>query len=386
MLLELMKKAGVSQAALCKGAKLSRTTASRIVTHGCWPQRDVDAPRRIKAFLAGKGIETADLEQIEAPKEVAPNVRQHAEAGPEASIAEVNQEEFMLLPFQKLSQQARTHFHLPKSPFINDVREDEDVFESANTRYVRVSMLDAAMNQGFIGVFGESGAGKSVLAEDFSDSAARRRITVIRPSILAMENNDNKGKALKSLQIAEAIIHTLDPGVPLKQTLEARERQAKQLLQSGRQQGENHVIIVEEAHCLPRMTLKHLKRFREIDGARRPLIGIILLGQTELKNLLGESAPAEVREVMQRCELIELAPLGADLEAYLRHKFARIGVKVADVLEADAYDAIRVELFDKAKGRDMTYPLAVNNLVSLAMNAAASTGWEKVDAQVIGGC
>lgn len=378
---QLLVTHGITQQALGDGAGLSRGALYRLLTAGEFPVRDPGAKQRAFDFLAKNGVDRGSLETIFSQQKKAPVVLTHAEADPEATIEET-QEEFMLLPFQQISQLAREHFRLPRSPFVNDVRADDDVFESKNTRYVRATMLDAALNQGFVAVFGESGAGKSVLAEDFWDNAASRRVTVIRPSILAMETNDNKGKALKALQIAEAIIHTLDPDVPLKQTLEARERQAEKLLQASRQQGESHVLLLEEAHCLPRLTLKHLKRFREISGVRRPLIGIILVGQTELKNLLGDTAPAEVREVMQRCELIELLPLGGDLEAYLRHKFGRIGVKVTDVLADDAYDAMRAKLFDKT---DMTYPLAVNNLVTKAMNNAAVTGWPKIDAQVIGG-
>lgn len=383
MLRDLLQSARISQSALGAGARISRGALHRLLAGGALPVRDAEAPKRITDFLASRGVDRGALENLfTAAKEVAPNVQQHAGAGPEANAAiESDQEETMLLPFQRVSQQACMHFGLPRSPFVNDVREDDDVFESPNTRYVRSALLDTAQNQGFVAVFGESGAGKSVLAEDFMESAASRRITVIRPSILAMENNDTKGKALKAMQIAEAIIHTLDPHVPLKRTLEARERQAEELLQAGRTQGEHHVILVEEAHCLPRLTLKHLKRFREMSGARRPIVGIILIGQTELRNLLGKTAPAEVREVMQRCELIELLPLGRDLEAYLRHKFARINIKVSDVLAEDAYDAIRAVLY--SDGDDMSYPLVVNNLVARCMNEAAATAWAKVDAQVV---
>lgn len=382
MLRDLLQSARISQAALGAGARLSRGALHRLLSDGTLPVRDAEAPKRIADFLARHGVDRSALENLfTAAKEVAPNVVQHAGADPEANPSESEQEETMLLPFQRVSQQACMHFGLPRSPFVNDVREDDDVFESPNTRYVRSALLDTALNQGFTAVFGESGAGKSVLAEDFMESAADRRITVIRPSILAMENNDTKGKALKAMQIAEAIIHTLDPNVALKRTLEARERQAEELLQAGRTQGQHHVILVEEAHCLPRLTLKHLKRFREMSGARRPIVGIILIGQTELKNLLGKTAPAEVREVMQRCELIELLPLGRDLEAYLRHKFARIGIKASDVMADDAYDEIRTVLYDQ--GVDMSYPLVVNNLVACCMNAAVEAGWAKVDAQVV---
>jgi type II secretory pathway predicted ATPase ExeA len=101
----------------------------------------------------------------------------------------------------------------------------------------------------------------------------------------------------------------------------------------------------------------------------------------------------EVREVAQRCEIISLPALDADLEAYLALKFSRAGTKLADVMAPDAIDAIRARLVDTrgSRGavrvaRSMCYPLVVNNLTIRALNAAAVAGMPRVDAQVIAGC
>ena len=142
---------------------------------------------------------------------------------------------------------------------------------------------------------------------------------------------------------------------------------------------------------MPKPTLKHLKRFLELRQRLSRLLGICLVGQPELLTLLSDKSP-EVREVMQRCEIIELPPLDNDLEAYIAHKFARAGAKAEDVLAADAYDAIRARLIRMPRGGkasdavSLCHPLVVNNLVTRAMNAAAAAGWPKVDAQVIAGC
>ena len=121
------------------------------------------------------------------------------------------------------------------------------------------------------------------------------------------------------------------------------------------------------------------------------LVGIALIGQPELRDRLG-SQNADLREVSQRCEIVELEPLDAELEGYLRHKFARFDLKFEDVFAPDAADAIRQRLVHMPRGgkpqdaRSECYPLVVNNLVCRAMNAAARAGWPQVDAQVVGGC
>ena len=142
---------------------------------------------------------------------------------------------------------------------------------------------------------------------------------------------------------------------------------------------------------MPIATVKHLKRFLELKDGLQRLLGIALVAQPELRELLHSQNP-EVREVMQRCEIVDMAPLDNELEAYLRHKFARFDLKYEQVFAQDAADAIRARLIHLPRGgkaadaRSVCYPLVVNNLVSRAMNAAQRAGWPTVDAQVIAGC
>ena len=299
----------------------------------------------------------------------------------------------MLLQNQALSPEARKHFALPRNPFVDDVQGVDDVYQSKSVRYVRATLLDAALHHGFVAIVGESGAGKSTLAEDLEEriKADKRDVLVVRPYVLAMEATDAKGKTLKSAAIAEALIAALDPAAPVRSNPQARYAQLHTLLKASRAAGRRHLLVVEEAHCLPTATLKHLKRFLELKDGMQRLLGVALIGQPELRERLG-SHNAEVREVMQRCEVVELEALDGELEAYLRHKFARFELKYEDVFAADAADAIRARLIHLPRGakaseaKSLCFPLVVNNLVCRAMNAAARVGFDKVDADVIGGC
>jgi type II secretory pathway predicted ATPase ExeA len=392
MLQTILTANHISQGALGKAVALSKSAVSRIVAHGEWPRRDAGAPKRVADYLLSQGVSQDALEIIFPVQEKAPDVVTHAEAVPEATTT-ATQEETMLLRYETLTQQALQHFGLVRSPFVDDVRTRADVFSNKNMRYVRAVLLDAAQNQGFIGLVGESGAGKSTLVDELEERITDEghQIIIVRPSVLAMEENDEKGRTLKSGQIAEAIIRTLDPSASPKRSPEARDRQVHALLKSSRTAGYSVLLVIEEAHCLPIATLKHLKRFREIKQGLARLMGVCLVGQTELRARLSEQK-AEVREVVQRCELVELEPLDNDLEAYLIHKFKRMDMTSDDVLAADAFDAIRARLIRMPRGGkpsdaiSLCYPQVVNNLLTRAMNAAAMNGWPKVDAQVIGGC
>ncbi len=299
----------------------------------------------------------------------------------------------MLLQNATLTPEARQHFKLPRNPFVDDIESPDDVYQTTSVRYVRAALMDCAQHHGFMAVVGESGAGKSTLAEDLEEriKVEGREILVIRPYVLAMERDDVKGKTLKSSHIAEAIAYALDPGLKVKSSPEARFRQVHELLKASRRAGRRHLLVIEEAHCLPSATLKHLKRFIELKDGLQRLVGVALIAQPELRDRL-HSQNAEVREVMQRCELVELQPLDGELEAYLRHKFGRFDLKYSDVFAPDAADAIRTRLVHVPRGgkpsdaRSQCFPLVVQNLVCRAMNAAARAGWPQVDAQVIGGC
>lgn len=330
---------------------------------------------------------------FQKPKKLAPASSQQAEAFPSVPSTETEKEDSMLLVSEGLKPETRKHFKLPRNPFVDDIQTSADVYQTPSVRYVRLALMDCAQHHGFIAVVGESGAGKSTLAEDLQERirADGKDILIIRPYVLGMEGTDDRGKTLKSTQIAESITTVLDPNVALKLSSEARFRQVHELLKASHAIGRRHLLVIEEAHCLPLATLKHLKRFLELKDGMQRLIGIALIGQPELRQRLS-SQNAEVREVAQRCEVVTLDPLDAELEGYLQHKFARFDLKLTDVFEPDAFDAIRARLIRMPRGGKATdatsacYPLVVNNLVARAMNAAARASWPKVTADVIAGC
>lgn len=402
----LLPKLGLMQADLARGAGVSKSTISALVAHGQWPKRRGalvrDSVIKLLCKHGAKPGQIARLPKIEeaaiaTSKKLTPASGKPAEVDPSVSLlTPTRKDDQMLLQNEALSPQAREHFGLLRSPFVDDVRSSADVYQTASVRYARAALLDAGLNHSFIALVGESGAGKSTLAEDLEERVAAdgRPLLVIRPYVLAMEANDNAGKTLKSSQIAEAIAHALDPRLKVKSSAQARFTQVHELLKASRKAGMRHLLLIEEAHCLPTATLKHLKRFLELKDGMQRLLGIALIAQPELLRTLS-SSNAEVREVMQRCERVTLSPLDGDLEGYLRHKLREAEVKLDAIFAPDAMDAIRARL--SMVGRDgkgmaakaatsVCYPLVVNNLVCRAMNACAKAGWHKVDAKVIAAC
>lgn len=421
----VLAQASCKQADLAKALNVSQATVAQIVNHGEWPKsldeldlkerildflegkgvapnvlggafEEVDATdvrERVHAFLADIGVDPSDLPKVLKAKVDEPRANAARPATKSKSAIESNPEESMLLRKQTLYPAARKHFSLFRDPFQDDIQSAEDMYVSPDIRYVREAMFQTAKHGGLLAVVAESGAGKTTLMRDLEDRIVRENqpILLIKPYVLAMEDNDQKGKTLKSTHIAEALMAAVAPLEKPKSSPEARFAQLHKALRESHTAGYRHCLVIDEAHALPIPTIKHLKRFFELEMGFKKLLSIILIGQPELKAKLSERNQ-DVREVVQRCEMIELAPLeGARLEEYLRFKFDRLGKQVGEIIDPSGVDALRAKLTITSTRRDrpetvsLLYPLAIGNLLTACMNLAAEIGSPTVTADVVKG-
>lgn len=376
----LLAEVGLSQRALARGLDLSPASVNEIVNRDEWPKsldrKDLQAA--IRKQLREAGANENKVKHLFRP----------TRAKTPAKTAE-EKEEFMLLGKQELFPETKRHFGLIVNPF-GEVTNAEDVFLSADIRYVREAMYHTSRNGGFIAVIGESGSGKSTLRRDLFERIHRegQSVHIIEPYVLAMEDNEKDGKPLKALHIAEAIMGTVAPSESIKSSPEARFRQLHRVLRDSSRTGASHCLVIEEAHGLSVHTIKHLKRFLELEDGFKKLLSIILLGQPELEYKLSESNAA-VREVVQRCEKIVLRPMNGSLPEYVKHRFERAGADAGKIITGDGIEALRAKLTGSASRTgandsvSLVYPLAVGNLVVAAMNLAAEIGAGIVTPEIV---
>ncbi len=408
----LLPALGLTQSGLTKHLRkyvvgISTATVSLLCNYGHWPR----SRSHTKEYLISKITEF--LQQNDAtPEQIAcafepvtgdtnggePQQRCNAAVAPHSpgrqGQSENQEEQEMLLRAQRLTPEARQQFGILRDPFVNEIRDVADVFETSDIRYVRASVRQTALHGGMLAVISESGGGKSVIRKDTQAwvNNGHDEIIVIEPYVVGTSNHTRVGKPLLASDITARVIKTLDPHAKLRSTLEARTDQMHAMLRESSKLGHKHVLIIEEAHDLAVPTLKSLKRFYEIEDGFAKLLSIVLIGQTELRRKLSEKNP-EVREVVQRCELITLPPLDNHVGEYLAHKFKRVDVDVAKVLDAGAVAMIRTvlrrtvtETFGGKKQsmeQSLCYPLAINNLVTRAMNLAAEIGAPQVTAELV---
>ena len=124
-------------------------------------------------------------------------------------------------------------------------------------------------------------------------------------------------------------------------------------------------------------------------AATLPLLGILLLSQPELLSKL-DTRRASLREVAQRCEVVQVLPLDDDVPDYLAHRAGCAGRQLGEFIDAAGLAALRLRLTVKRAdqaGRkvstSLAYPLAVNNMLTACLNVAAEIGAPMVTADIV---
>lgn len=361
------------------GHPLSDAAGNLLINWGDWPKRTSQASikTQTEAWLLANGVpadELIGIWEIDAADRFRAQQPQGIHVGQASGgrhRLKLVAPEFEPMEIAMLSPAAKRHFKLFRDPFQDDVNGADDVFFSAEQRYVMEAMFQTAKHGGFIAVAGESGSGKSTLRKMLVERIREQPIRMIFPRALDKTR-------LTTGNICQAIINDIAPGETVKSSLEGQARQVEKLLLASARADYSHVLVIEEAHDLTIQTLKYLKRFYELEDGFRKLLSIILIGQPELRDKLDERRHPEAREVIRRCEIAELLPLNGNLEEYLAHKLKRLNVDLAAIFAADAYDAIRARWTKVKPGSkevlSQLYPLVVNNTVTRAMNRAADIG------------
>lgn len=385
-LADLMARLRLPQTALAAHTGMSRRNVGRFLETGRLPSRlDVASRHDIEQIVIDLVTEAGGSaeEFLQAVD--------HTASTHETPDTTTPKEIKMLMSKQTLSAAARKAFKLFANPFDGEVVEDSQMFSSPEIAYVRQACLEAATGGRFVALVGESGAGKTTILGDLEARLHRDRkpVVLIKPYVLAMEDNDTKGKTLKSADILASIISTLDPRAPMRITLQGRAKQAQDLLTASAEAGHQHLLVIEEAHSMPDATIKHLKRIHEMRLGRKPLLGILLIGQTELAARL-DPKRAHLREVTQRCEMVQLMPLDSDLMPYLKHRAEAAGRQLTEFVDERGMEEIRARLTVQRPGpggktvpTSLVYPLAVNNMITAALNVAADLGVPVVTRDVV---
>lgn len=202
------------------------------------------------------------------------------------------------------------HFGLNEAPF--SITPNPHFFFAGSGRG---SMLEAlryafASEEGIVTVIGEVGSGKTMLCRMLLDDlpADVDAIYLGNPSFSRNE-------------ILDAIAHDLGVATGSAPTrIDALNAELIRRYADGRRV----VLLIDEAHAMPRDSLEEVRLLSNLETSEHKLLNIILFGQPELNQLLGQNDLRQLRErVVQR---FELGPLPkSEIADYLAFRLRAAG-------------------------------------------------------------
>jgi len=205
---------------------------------------------------------------------------------------------------------------------------------------------------GFMVVTGEVGTGKTTLCRYFLDRLDENTISafVIYP-------------ALSTTELLCAI--NCDLGIPCDGDRESEKSLIDALhrfLLDAHRDGKNVVVVIDEAQNLSRDVLEQVRLISNLETDTEKLIQIILIGQTELNEML---AQRDLRQLAQRVTArYHLTPLSRDeIKRYVDHRLAVAGRIGAVGFAPGALRAIRA------------YSNGVPRLINLACDRTLLAGY-----------
>ena len=215
--------------------------------------------------------------------------------------------------------------------------------------------------KGIVVVTGEVGTGKT---------------TILRSMLQSLDHSVLAAYIFNPLLSTSEFFDLLAGEFRLKteQSKAAMLRMLGHVLMSRHAQGLRTVLVVDEAHLLPKHLLEEIRLLSNFETNRDKLIQIILCGQPELHDLLLQP---ELRQLKQRVSLkCSIKMLSAPETAeYIRWRMRIAGARDENLFEPDALQA--------AHRFSGGIPRIINNICDNALLAGFAHGIPRVTASII---
>jgi MSHA biogenesis protein MshM len=216
------------------------------------------------------------------------------------------------------------HFGLTEPPF-RITPHTEFFFAGANRGATLEALLYAITHdEGIVKVSGEVGSGKTMLCRVLME---RLPATVV---MIYLAN-----PSLSREDILFAIADELGLDLPDETRMSALVRALQTRLIDLYSQGRQIVVLIDEAHAMPRETLEEIRLLSNLETTQHKLLQLVLFGQPELDEVL---ARPDMRQLKERItQNFSLEPLRRnDITEYLDFRMRTAGYRGPNVFSPTA--------------------------------------------------
>ena len=215
------------------------------------------------------------------------------------------------------------HFGLKEPPFRITPHTDF-FFSGANRGATLEGLLYAITNdEGIVKVTGEVGSGKTMLCRVLIERLPKNVETIY----LA---NPSLGR--------DEILYAIADELEIDYSQDRPSRLMRVLLErliTLYAEGRRVVVLIDEAHAMPRETLEEIRLLSNLESSRHKLLQMVLFGQPELDSLLNTTG---LRQLMERItQSFRLEPLvRGDIEKYIDFRMRAAGYRGPNLFSANA--------------------------------------------------
>lgn len=259
------------------------------------------------------------------------------------------------------SAHRNTFFGFREEPFRN-TPDPDFFFMSRAHREVLVSLLFAIQERrGFCAIAGEIGSGKTTLV--------RQLLRLLAPSVKTAVILNPKVSA--SSLLAE-IVRDFGITGACRTKADCFDKLNRFLL-NGLSEGQNAVILIDEAQWLSARVLDELRMLSNLETVKQKLLQIVLVGQPELKTILESDSLQQLRQRLTF--FIELKGLGEEeMRDYVHHRLEKASLENTKVtLDED----VLTDVFRVTRG----IPRLINSLFDRLLMAAFFAGETRIHAE-----
>ena len=285
-------------------------------------------------------------------------------------LFEIEQQEENMIESINLTYDELKHFGLSRDPFMPFITKESDIVMLDSHHYALEMKREARDTGQFTVITSEVGGGKTTMLGKFEAETKNLSDCII----VKVRTKDMDRCTTKD--ILAACVFDLSDDKP-KRGAESLSRQVETLLKKHHDTGKRIILIIDEAQDLHTHTLKYLKRLWELRDGLTPLVGIILIGQSELATRLYSDNNLAVREVTARTIHAPLEPINESLKDYIAGKVKCVKGDYTKIITDDAIAALSDMLTLKDANKKQiykAYPLDVNNRIKRLMKLAYEQG------------